>query len=273
LEVRVDNRAIGVFDSGLGGLTAVRELTSLMPSEDIIYFGDTGRVPYGTKGHDTIIKYASQDIRFLLSVDVKAIVIACGSVSSTALEQVCAMSPVPVIGVLNPAVKSAVTKTKSGRIGVLGTSATIRSGSFEKKILSLLPEAVVKNRACPMFVPLVENGYFQKENNIVHLVAEEYLLELKGQVDTLILGCTHYPLLIDVIADIMGNDIELIDAGKETAIEAVKLLSDNDILCKRDSKGSSLFYVSDCIDDFAKLAGIFLKQPINNVKKIEIDKY
>jgi glutamate racemase len=273
MELRVDNRAIGVFDSGLGGLTAVRELTALMPNEDIIYFGDTGRVPYGTKGHDTIIKYASQDIRFLLGFDVKAIVIACGSVSSTALEQACAMSPVPVLGVLNPAVKSAVAKTKSGRIGVLGTSATIRSGSFEKKILNILPNATVKNRACPMFVPLVENGYFQKGNNIAHLIAEEYLQELKGQVDTLILGCTHYPLLNDVIADIMGKDVELIDAGKETAIETAKLLAEQGILCKRDSKGCSLFFVSDCTDDFARLAGIFLKQPINNVKKIEIDKY
>jgi glutamate racemase len=269
----VDNRAIGVFDSGLGGLTAVRELRSLMPNEDIIYFGDTGRVPYGTKGHETIIKYALQDIRFLLSFDVKAIVIACGTVSSTALKQVCAMSPVPVIGVLNPAVKKAVTKTQSGRIGVLGTSATIRSGSFEKKILELFPEAVVKNRACPMFVPLVENGYFQKENNIVHLIAEEYLAELKGQVDTLILGCTHYPLLIDVIADIMGDGVTLIDAGKETAIVTAKLLSEKDILCIRDCKGSSLFFVSDCTDDFTKLAGIFLKQPIHSVKQIEIEKY
>lgn len=269
----MDNRAIAVFDSGLGGLTAVRELTTLMPNENIIYFGDTGRVPYGTKGHDTIIKYASQDIRFLLSWDVKAIVIACGSVSSTAFEQVCKMSPVPVIGVLSPAVKSAVTKTKNGRIGVLGTSATIRSGSFEKKILSLLPEAVVKNRACPMFVPLVENGYFQRNNRIVHLVAEEYLAELKGQVDTLILGCTHYPLLIDIIADIMGDGVELIDAGKETAVETAKLLEENDILCEREGKGSSEFFVSDCTEDFAKFGTIFLKQPINNIKKIEIDKY
>jgi glutamate racemase len=269
----VDNRSIGVFDSGLGGLTAVRELTTLMPCEDIIYFGDTGRVPYGTKGKDTIIKYALQDIRFLLSFDVKAIVIACGSVSSTAFELVCAMSPVPVIGVLNPAVESAVNKTKNGKIGVLGTSATIRSGSFEKKILKHLPQAEVINRACPMFVPLVENGYFQIENNIAKLIAEEYLQELKGQVDTLILGCTHYPLLIDVISRVMGDNVALVDAGKETAICTAKLLEEQGLLCDRKINGGSKFYVSDCTDDFTKLAGIFLKQPIKDVHQIEIDKF
>lgn len=269
----MDNRSIGIFDSGLGGLTAVRELASLMPCEDIIYFGDTGRVPYGTKGKETIIKYALQDIRFLLSFDVKAIVIACGSVSSTAFEQVCAMSPVPVIGVLSPAVNSAVSKTKNGKIGVIGTSATIRSGSFEKKIMKQLAQATVINRACPMFVPLVENGYFSKDNDVVKLIAEEYLQELIGQVDTLILGCTHYPLLIDVISNIMGKNVELVDAGKETAICTAKLLAEQGLLCDREKTGRSKFFVSDSTDDFSKLAGIFLKHQVKEVHQIEIDKF
>lgn len=269
----MDFRPIGVFDSGLGGLTAVKELTRIMPHEDIIYFGDTGRVPYGTKGRDTIIKYASQDIRFLLGFDVKAIIIACGSVSSNAINEAAAVSPVPILDVLNPAVAAAASKTKNGRIGVIGTSATIRSGSFEKEILSIMPNASVISRPCPMFVPLVENGYFRRGSEAATIIAHEYLDDLKTKIDTLILGCTHYPLLIDIIGDIMGSDVALIDAGRETADKAAKMLDENGLRNPNGDEGKCSFYVSDCTDDFSRLAQIFLNRPTGKVTKVEIDKY
>ena len=267
----MDKRPIGVFDSGLGGLTAVKELERLLPNEKIVYFGDTGRVPYGTKGRDTIKKYAFQDIRFLNSFDVKAIVIACGTVSSVAFDEAVAAFTLPIIGVVKPTARAAVRETRNGRIGVLGTSATIGSGAYEKAILALLPSAQIKSRACPLFVPLVENGYFARDNKIAQLAAHEYLDEFVGVVDTLILGCTHYPLLRGVIENILP-DVILVDAGLETAKSAVEILERNDLLSGED--GGSRFYVSDCTDDFARLAGIFLEHRVaDSVEKIEIEKY
>lgn len=270
----MDNRPIGVFDSGLGGLTAVRELTRLLPREEIVYFGDTGRVPYGTKGRDTIVKYALQDVRFLLGFDVKMIVIACGTVSSTSLVQAAeAAAPVPVIGVIPPAANAAAERTRGGRIGVLGTSATVRSGSFQKELHRLLPQAEVVGRACPLFVPLVENGYFTRENPVASLIAHDYLDTLRGQVDTLILGCTHYPLLYDVIARVMGPDVALVDAGRETAVRTAEILRKRQLLSGRVEEGRRRFFVSDSTADFSRLAEIFLGTPVECLEKIDIDRY
>ena len=271
----MDNRAIGVFDSGLGGLTVVKELTRLLPCENIVYFGDTGRVPYGTKGSDTIVKYARQDIRFLLSFDVKAIIIACGTVSSVAFEQSQAVSPVPLVGVVNPASAAAVKATRSGQIGILGTSATIRSGSYGREILRLAPQTKVCSRPCPLFVPLVENGYFRKGSPLATLAAHEYLDEFRGSgIDTLILGCTHYPLLKDVVAEVVGSDVTLIDSGKETAVAAAALLGAQGLLCEGAKDGQCRFYVSDCTDEFAALAGIFLERSVSGyVEKTDIEKF
>jgi len=270
----MDTRPIGVFDSGLGGLTVIRELEKILPGEDIVYFGDTGRLPYGTKGKDTITKFAAQDIRFLHSFDVKAIIIACGTVSSVAFEETSAASSVPVFGVVKPAVNAAIKATKSGRIGVIGTSATIRSGTFEKEILSINPKAQVTSRACPLFVPLVESGHFEKGDNLTTLAAHEYLDELKQSgIDTLILGCTHYPLLRDIIGEVMQG-VTLIDAGGEAARAAQKAFAAMNILSSNRDGGKCRFYVSDYTDDFARLASILLAHSLSGyVEKTDIEKY
>lgn len=269
----MDTRPIGIFDSGLGGLTAVKELERLLPNEEIVYFGDTGRVPYGTKSRDTIIKYTLQDIRFLNSFNVKAIVIACNTVSSVAFSAASSTFDLPIIGVVDPTTRAAVNRTRTGRIGVIGTNATIKSGVYEKTIKKLYPQAQIKSRACPLFVPLVENGCFDRGNKIAQVAAHEYLDEFKGCVDTLILGCTHYPLLRSVIEDILP-DVALVDSGFETAKVAAKLLGQNDMLTSQDARGGSRFYVSDSAEDFAHLAGIFLEHTVTDkVENVEIDKY
>lgn len=273
----MDNRPIGVFDSGLGGLTAVRELMRIMPREDIVYFGDTGRAPYGTKGRETIVRFTAQDIRFLLTHQVKAIIIACGTVSSSALEEARMIAPCPVMGVIEPAARAATAVTAGGRIGILGTSATVRSGSFEKAVHVLLPGAQVVSRACPMFVPLVENGYFGRGCQVTELLAHEYLDDLRGKVDTLILGCTHYPILSDIIGDIMGDGVRLVDTGRETALNAKKLLESAG-LDNPEGSGTRQFFVSDRTDDFARMAGILLNDSIGPdgvgpVGLVEIDRY
>lgn len=267
----MDIRPIGVFDSGLGGLTAVKELERLLPHEKIVYFGDTGRVPYGTRGRDTIIKYSLQDVRFLSKFNVKAIIIACNTVSSIAFDEVSAALDIPVIGVVKPATLAAVRKTRNRRIGVIGTNATIGSGVYEKTILERLPDAQITSIACPLFVPLVENGYFARGNRIAELAAHEYIDSLSGSIDTLILGCTHYPLLRGVIEEILPG-VTLIDSGRETARAAVEMLGQKNLLSGEG--GGSRFFVSDCTDDFARLAGIFLEHPVDDsVEKIEIEKY
>ncbi|HEX2938985.1 MAG TPA: glutamate racemase [Ruminiclostridium sp.] len=268
----MDTRPIGVFDSGLGGLTAVKELERLIPNENIVYFGDTGRVPYGSRGTDTIKKYAISDMRFLLSFNVKAIVIACGTVSSVAFEEVRKVTDLPVIGVVEPAAKAAVKASRSGKIGAIATSATVGSGSYEKSILKMNPDAEVKTRACPLFVPLVENGYFERDCKIAQLAAHDYLDEFSGKVDTLILGCTHYPLLRGVIEDILPG-VALVDSGLETAKTTVSLLCEKKLL-NTEGNGSVRYYVSDRTSDFSKIAGIFLEHPVNGmVEKVNIEKY
>lgn len=258
----MDNRPIGVFDSGLGGLTAVRELCKILPNESIVYFGDTGRIPYGTRGRDTIIKYAEQDIAFLLTKDVKYIMAACGTVSSTFPKEKSATLPVPYIGVVNSAAKAAVAASAQGRIGILGTSATIASNSYNKAILEILPTAQLTATACPLFVPLVENGYINKDNKITRLAAEEYLQEAKrANVDTLILGCTHYPLLSEILHDIMGSGVTLIDPGFCAAHSAKQELAKADLLsANKTEKTVCEYYVSDNVESFKALSKVFLKE-------------
>lgn len=268
-----DNRAIGVFDSGLGGLTAVKELMQILPNESIIYFGDTGRVPYGTRSNETIIKYVRQDIKFLLTHQVKAIVAACGTASSVALEQLKKEFSIPLIGVLEPVCQAAVAKTKNKKIGVLGTPGTINSGSYKKGIESLMPEATIFQQACPMFVPLVENGYLESE--ATYIIAKEYLEEfIKNKVDTIILGCTHYPLLEKVITNIVGKNVSIINAGYETALYTKNILAKNKMLSDNSDIGNNQYYVSDDKEKFSHLGGMFLGCPIESeVKKIDIEIY
>ena len=269
----MDNRSIGVFDSGLGGLTAVKQIMRELPNESIVYFGDTGRVPYGSRSRDTIIKYSKNDVNFLLKNDVKVIVVACGTVSSVALSQIKQISPVPVIGVVEAAASAAISATKNGKIGIIGTSGTIKSGAYERFIKDKNQEIETYSKACPLFVPLVENGHF--DTMVAELVTEEYLANIKERgVDTLILGCTHYPLLKNTIARFMGEGVTLIDAGAEVAKELRRLLENRDICTGSAGDNKYSYFVSDNVDGFETLGGIFLEQTIcGKVEKIDIEKY
>lgn len=266
--------AIGVFDSGLGGLTAVRELRRILPGEDIVYFGDTGRVPYGTRGRDIIVEYAKQDIAFLLSKGVKAVIAACGTVSSTLPAEVAASLPVPYMGVVESAARAAVLATKTGRIGVIGTPATVASGSYPAAIRRLMPGAAITATACPLFVPLVENGYFGVQNPVTRLVAQDYLKDVKSAgVDTLILGCTHYPLIAPVLADLMGPGVTLVDVGRAAAQSARHMLERTGLL-RTPRQGKVEYYVSDSTEQFDRLAHIFLGEYAGgSVQRIDIDAY
>lgn len=270
----MDARAIGVFDSGLGGLTSLRELRRLAPGEELIYFGDTGRVPYGTRGKDTILRYARQDVAFLRSFDLKAIIVACNTVSATALTELQAENDLPIFGVVTPAAQAAAKATRNGKVGLIGTSASIRSGAYEAAIARLAPQVQVIPQPCPLLVPLVENGRFRPGDQVAELVVRDYLKPLRDQgVDTLILGCTHYPLLSQVIAQVMGPGVTLIDSGAAGAAAAVDTLREQEMLAER-AQGEASYFVSDSTEDFARLAGIFLGESVTGqVERIEIQKY
>ena len=271
----MDTRPIGVFDSGLGGLTAVRELARLMPEEDLVYFGDTGRVPYGGRSRDILVKYARQDTAFLRSFDPKAIVIACGTVSTTALDVLQAENNIPIFGVVEPAARAAAQATKNGKVGLIGTRASIRSGAYERLLAQLRPGVEVTARACPLFVPLVENGRSQVGDIVAETVAAEYLAPIKAQgVDTLILGCTHYPLLKEVIGRYMGPETALIDVGAQCARWTAVRLDQAGLRTNAVEAGRHRFFVSDSTEDFAALASVFLKEDVGDeVEQIDITVY
>lgn len=269
----MDKRPIGIFDSGLGGLTCVKEVMKIMPGEDIIYFGDTGRVPYGARSQEQIIKYVKQDINFLKTFDIKYIIIACGTASSAALPMIKDEYETDITGVLYPAAKKAYETSKNGRIGVIGTQGTIRSGKYTSKLLEFDKSLKITEVACPLFVHLVENGH---TNTLpAKLIAEEYLEEIKkADVDTLILGCTHYPLLKDVIAEILGDKVTLIDSGAAAANFAKDEMDKKGLLSDKLSGGEVKYFVSDITENFAKLGGLFLNKEISqNVERIDIEKY
>jgi glutamate racemase len=258
---------IGVFDSGVGGLTVVKELVDQMPHEDIIYFGDTARVPYGIKSKETVIKFSIENILYLLSHDVKLICVACNTVSSLALPVIKHHFKVPIVGVLTPAVREAVYATQNRRIGVIGTHGTIKSGAYENEIRQLDPSIKVIARACPLFVPFVEEGW--TGGKVVMEVARTYLKPLKdARVDTLILGCTHYPVLKDVIRQVMGPKVTLIDSAKQVAIEVKKILASESLMAKPRA-GKHSFFVSDNPEWFTNLAGRFLGSRIRDARRID----
>lgn len=268
----MQHKAIGVLDSGLGGLTAVKQLKKILPHEDIVYFGDTGRVPYGSRGRETIIRYAMQDIRFLLRHDVKLVVAACGTVSSTLPAEYAAGLPVGYTGVVEPAAEAACRATRTGRIGAIATAATIHSGSYPAAIARRMPQAEVTALACPLFVPLVEGGFVGADDPIARLTAEHYLAPLRGQIDTLILGCTHYPILRDVIAAVVGPQVQLIDSGEATAYHVQQMLAEQGLLNDRTEPGQVRYYVTDTTVGFAEVAERFLGEPIcDAVERVDID--
>ena len=272
----MDNRPIGVFDSGLGGLTTVREMMRVLPGESVIYFGDTGRIPYGTRSSDTIRKYASQDMRFLRTFDIKAIVAACGTVSTTVLDALAPEVPLPVLGVVEPAARRAAELTGTGSIGLIGTQASVKSGTYERYIKKYRGDAEVMAIACPLFVPIVENGHFSAGDPVAALLIEEYLAPMKEKgVDTLVLGCTHYVLLEDAIREYMGGSVSLINPGAEAARAAARLLESGDAFAESGSEKTLRYFVSDSPEDFSKYASLFLG--IDGVEcsadKVDIENY
>ena len=260
----MDNRPIGVFDSGLGGLSVVRHLLTLLPQEDIVDFGDTGRVPYGSRSEETIRRYAREDSAFLLGRGVKCIIAACGTVSSVAGDMLRTL-PVPASGVVEPTAEAAVRATRNGRIGVLGTYATVRSGSFARAMTALEPSVRVTAVPCPMFVPLVENGWIAPDDDVAIPMARRYLRPVReAGADTLILGCTHFPLLAPIIAAELGHEVALIDSGLETARRCAEELKRTDALTDRSEPGRCRFYVSDRPQDFTRVAAIFLGHSVQD---------
>ena len=271
----MDTRPIGVFDSGLGGLTALRELARLMPEEDLVYFGDTSRVPYGGRSREVITKYARQDVAFLRTFRPKAVVIACGTVSTTALDVLQGENNIPIFGVVESAARAAAQLTKIGRVGLIGTQASIRSGAYERALERLRPGIRVTARACPLLVPLVENGRFRPGDIVAETVAAEYLAPVKAAgVDALILGCTHYPLLEEIIAGICGSGVTLVSAGEESAFELKRLLKAQGLRAPEDRRGEAFFYVSDTPENFEDIASLFLRENLHHAaRRINIDEY
>ncbi len=266
-----DNRAIGVFDSGLGGLTVVRELISALPNEDIVYFGDTGRVPYGTRSRETIRKYALEDENFLIKQNVKLIIAACGTVSSVASDTAKDI-PVPFFEVVTHAARDAVKTTKNGIIAVIGTAATIKSGMHEKYIKELMPTATVVTQSCSLFVPLVEEGWYSANDIIVTETVKRYFEPIiNSGADTLILGCTHYPILSSAIQSVLGDKVALINAGTSTSMGVKEFLQNNDMLNSGTEKGSHRFYVSDKADSFRLQASILLGKDVDEQKVTQVD--
>ncbi len=271
----MDGRPIGVFDSGLGGLTAVHALWRILPEEDLIYFGDTARVPYGGRSRETLLQYARQDVRFLRTFDLKAILIACGTVTTTSLPVLQAENDLPMVGVVEPACRRALSVTRKKRIGMIATQASVRSGAYEAALRRLDPEVEVICEPCPLFVPLVEAGRIRRGDVVIETVAREYLEPLRATgIDTLILGCTHYPLLTDIIGDIMGPEVTLVSAGEESAFELKRMLTAGDMRASGERQGTTAFYVSDRTEDFERIASTFLQEDLRCMaRRIDIEQY
>lgn len=266
---------VGVFDSGVGGLTVAREIMRQLPNEKIVYFGDTARVPYGSKSKSNIIKYSKQIIRFLRTKGVKAIVVACNTASAMALDEIEKELEIPIIGVVKPGAKVAVEKTVNNRIGIIGTEATISSGIYTNTINEHNMDITVVTKACPLFVPLVEEGWLK--DPVTYEVARRYLEEFKDEnIDTLVLGCTHYPLLRNIIGEIMGEKVTLVNPAYETAISLRNLLNEHNLAAGNEHRytgGMYEFYVSDTADKFKNFANSILPFHIENITQINIEEY
>ena len=256
---------VGVFDSGIGGLTVAHEIIRQLPAESVVYFGDTARVPYGPKSPDTVRRYSREIADYLQTQGVKAIVIACNTATAHALGTLREALRIPVLGVVEPGARAAVSATKTGRIGVIGTVGTIKSGAYERAILALTPDAVISVRACPLFVPLVEEGW--TDHPAARLIAEEYLRPLlAADIDTLVLGCTHYPLLKPLLAEILGAGVRLIDSAAETAAETARTLAEARITAAATHVPTHRFVASDDPLQFLQLGQRFLGDTIEGVE-------
>ena len=289
-------KPIGIFDSGIGGLTVLKEIIRVLPHEDTIYLGDTARVPYGTKSPDIVIKYSLENARFLLKFDIKVLVVACNTASAYALTHLSMEMSIPVIGVIYPGSKKALSTTKNKKIGIIGTEGTIKSNSYVNVINALcgkksvvlkehgkqhfnryfevqLDDLTIFTKACPIFVPLAEEGWVN--NEVAFLTAKTYLTKLKDKgIDTLILGCTHYPILKDVIASVIGKEIILVDSGQETAATVLKVLQDKSLLeADLQLKPSRRFFVTDSPERFIMVGSRFIGAALDNVDKVDVTQH
>lgn len=263
-------KPIGVFDSGIGGLTVVKRLLSVLPRESIVYFGDTARVPYGSKSNETVIEYSIENTKFLLNKNVKAVVVACNTASSVALPELRKRFDVPIIGVILPGADMAYKETRNGKIGVIGTRATINNEAYSNAIKEIDSGIEVFEKACPLFVPLVEEGWIHHKATFE--IAEEYLKELREKnIDTLVLGCTHYPILANVIQEVIGKDVKLIDSGIATANVVRNEINRIGLETNSGVQGNLDLYVSDIPTTFKQVAELFLGRMINDVVKVEIE--
>jgi len=269
----MEKRAIGIFDSGIGGLTVLKELRAKLPNEQLIYFGDTARIPYGTKSKKLVRQYALEDAAFLLQYDVKMIVVACNTASAMAIDILKERLDIPVAGVVLPGSQGALRETKNNTIGVIGTSATINSNAYAQAIKAHAEQKIdVFSQACPLLVPLVEEGWLDSE--ITNLTLEKYLSEIiKKDIDTLILGCTHYPLLKPAIQKIMGDKVKLIDSGYETAWFAKNVLEQKNLLNTDEDIKEDMFFVSDIPQKFKEVGSRFLGGELKNVKHIQFEDF
>ncbi len=269
-----DARPIGVFDSGLGGLTVVNELIRRLPHENFVYFGDTGRVPYGNRSRETIAKYAAEDAAFLMRCGVKLVVAACGTVSSIAPETGDRL-PVPFVEMVSGGAVAALRETRSGKIGVLGTAATVASRAYERQILAQRPTAQVTANACPLFVPLVEAGVTDRFDPVVREIARRYLAPLHAaEVDTVILGCTHYPILADVLRDGLGDGVRLVNVGAEAAVAVEAVLRSRSLENPQETPGRCRLCVSDRVASFSELASRLLGAPVDaaEIELVDLDR-
>lgn len=263
-------KPIGVFDSGIGGLTVVKRIAASLPEENIIYFGDTARVPYGSKSNATVIEYSIEDAKFLMQKNVKAIVVACNTASSIAMEELKKKFDVPIIGMIEPGAQTAIKSTKNKKVGVIGTRATISNKAYSNKIKELNPDIEVFETACPLFVPLAEEGWI--DHKATYEIAEEYLKDLrKKKIDTLVLGCTHYPILAEVIQQVIGKNVQLVDSGIVAAEMIRNELDRTNLHTNSYAIGNQELYVSDIPTKFREVAEIFLGKPVIDVKKVEVE--
>lgn len=263
------NRPIGVFDSGIGGLTVLKEIMKLLPGEDTIYLGDTARVPYGNKSSETVIRYTLETTDFLLDRRIKLLVVACNTASAVSLPTLKARYRLPILGVIEPGARRAAEVTRTGRVGIIGTERTVKSQAYVRAIREINPKIRVFAQACPLFVPLAEEGW--SRNEVALMAGERYLNGLnKRRIDVLVLGCTHYPLLKQTIQKVVGPDIVLIDSARETAREVLRVLGESELLGERSKDGEHFFYVTDDPERFLLVGERFLGKRLEKVKRVKI---
>lgn len=264
-----NGKYIGIFDSGIGGLTVVKEVKKLLPHENIVYLGDTARVPYGIKSERTIIKYAESNVNFLLSKGIKILIVACNTASAHAVKRLKQKLDIPVIGVIEPGASRAAAVTRNKKIGIIGTPSTINSGAYTKVLMKINPDLEITAKPCPLFVPLAEEGWHN--NEIAILAAQKYLYEFKQiGVDTLILGCTHYPLLKQTIENVMGSDVYLVDSAEESAIKAKYTIEKLDLARTNKERNENRYFLTDTAETFISVASKFLGDDLSNIEVVDI---